>query len=452
LSSGLIHSLTETLQTELQTLPDYTASDPLLVGFSGGMDSTVLLHALHTMGLPVAAAHVNYTLRGEESEQDAVFCREFCAERQIPFHLYTVDAQDFLPGLSVQVNARNIRYAWFDQVCTQFHYKRILTGHHLDDQVETAVMQWLRRKQADIWHPIPEVNRNIFRPFLKIPRQRLDAYATENSIEYRHDSSNDEDAYLRNRIRNHIIPELKAVQPSLLSHMQERLSLYASQYTMASQWLDLQLKTCLQEEGDVMRIHVQKFDDAFGAQSEAALHMLMTRWHEPFGIVGEVLKIWNADSGKQVSGMHAQYIKDRGYLCKVPFRTSPEMGFIRPGDTELEWNHFRFSIRTFPYTPGYVPPDHPWVLTMDAARLKWPLKLRVRKTGDTMKPLGMQGNKKVSDILTDMKMPADQKQQAYVLESANAVIYVQDFRISSQVRLSKNTKHVVQIHITPLTA
>lgn len=450
--SGLIQSLTETLQSELRNLSEYRATDTLLVGFSGGMDSTVLLHALHTLGLPVAAAHVNYSLRGEASELDARFCKDFCSDRGIPFHLYTVVPDDFAPGLSVQVNARNIRYAWFDRVCTQFQYQRILTGHHLDDQVETAVMQWLRRKQADIWHPIPGINRNIFRPFLKFPRQMLETYAIAHALNYRNDSSNDEDTYLRNRIRNQIIPELKAVQPSLLSHMQERLSLYASQYTMASQWLDLQLKTCLQEEGDVMRIHVQKFEDAFGTQSEAALHMLMTRWHEPYGIVGEVLKIWNADSGKQVSGLHAQYIKDRGHLCKVPFRTSPEMGFIRPGDTDLEWNHFRFSIRTFPYPPGYVPPDNPWVLTMDAARLKWPLKLRVRKTGDTMKPLGMQGNKKVSDILTDMKMPADKKQQAYVLESANAIIYVQDFRISSQVRLSKNTKHVVQIHITPLTA
>jgi len=452
LSSSFTHSLLQTLQTELQRLTQGAASDSLLVGFSGGMDSTVLLHALHALGLPVAAAHINYCLRGEESSQDADFCAQFCAERKIPYHLYTVQPSDFVAGLSIQVNARNIRYAWFANVCRQFHYHHVLTGHHLDDQVETAVMQWLRRKQADIWRPIPQMNHSIFRPLLHIPRQTLEAYAAANSVAFRHDSSNDDDAYLRNQIRHHIIPEMKQVQPSLLSHIQERLSVYEAQFQMASQWLDLHLPQCLSTVEGVSKLNIEKFDLAFGAQSQAAFQMVMTQWHEPHAVYIQVLKIWNSIPGKQVSGTHALFIKDRNEICRVPYSNQADVGFIQAGDTEVVWNHFRFVISTFPHPAGYVPPDDAHILTMDASKLRWPIKLRIRQTGDTMKPLGMKGNKKVSDILTDIKMAVDQKSKAYVIESSDSIIYVQDFRIASQVRLSNQTRQIVQIQIYSLKA
>jgi tRNA(Ile)-lysidine synthase len=245
---------------------------------------------------------------------------------------------------------------------------------------------------------------------------------------------------------------MKQVQPSLLSHIQERLSVYEAQFQMASQWVDLHLSHCLNTVEGVSKLNIEKFDLAFGAQSHAAFQMLMTQWHESHAVYIQVLKIWNSIPGKQVAGMHAQFIKDRNEICRVPHSHQSDIGFIKAGDTEVVWNHSRFVISTFPYHAGYVPPDDAHILTMDASKLKWPIKLRIRQTGDTMKPLGMKGNKKVSDILADIKMAVDKKSRAYVMESSDSIIYVQDFRISSQVRLSSQTRQIVQIQIHPLKA
>lgn len=437
----------QTVLQSLENLIPHSREQSYLLALSGGMDSVALLRLLHNHGFRLVVAHVNYGLRGEESDGDQEFCRQLCADLQLPFHDHAVESSAFRPGLSVQAVAREIRYTWFEELRTRLNLDYILTGHHRDDQAETVVMQALRRKAFKIFQPIAPLNGLVVRPLLGVTRAGIRNWMEEKAYTWREDSSNAEDIYLRNRVRHHIIPELLQVQPSLLDHMEERVTLYQAQYRLLEKYIQPRLPEFCSRDGEVQVIRVDRLQELFETEASAVLSWLLDQWGEPHSIQNQVIRLMGSGTGKKVVGLAGAYFRDRERILLTPIQAMPEEKWLVPGTESAGFNGFTLHFREFAAPRGFVPSRDPNILTMDASRVRWPLQIRTWQPGDKMKPLGMEGNRLVSDILTGLKLPPPVREKAFVLCSEGKILYVQEYRISNKVRYRKDSRRLLEIRI-----
>ena len=197
--------------------------DSVLVGFSGGKDSSVLLHALSSLaaeyGISVTAFHVNHNIRGEEADRDCLFCKEYCDSNQIPFAFKSVDAIGFSKekGIGLEEGARILRYEAFAEFCDQNGINKIATAHTASDNLETVLFNLPRGTSATGLRGIPPVRDNVIRPLIYCTAEEILEYAHYYKLRYVTDSTNADTDYTRNRIRHKVVPELKAINPSVES-------------------------------------------------------------------------------------------------------------------------------------------------------------------------------------------------------------------------------------------
>ncbi len=193
----------------------------VIVACSGGADSIFLLHILNTLGFECIVAHCNFHLRGEESDRDEKFVREFCAKENI--HLVVKDFDTTLYAqenkLSIEMAARELRYNWFEEVRKEFNAQAIAVAHHSDDSIETILLNLIRGTGLKGICGIRQKNGYIIRPLLCINRAEIEQYLKEKSIQYITDSTNLENEYTRNKIRNIVMPILREINPHIDSVM-----------------------------------------------------------------------------------------------------------------------------------------------------------------------------------------------------------------------------------------
>ena len=195
-------------------------SNKLLLAVSGGLDSMVLLHLCKASGLNIAIAHCNFNLRGKESDADTQLVKEEADRLQITCHVEHFNTESYAADnkISIQIAARELRYHWFDEVIKEFDYNYVLTAHHLNDDVETFIINLTRGTGLDGLSGIPKVNNTIIRPLLPFSREEIHTYALAEKIIWREDASNASDKYLRNSIRHHIIPRLEDLNTVFLDN------------------------------------------------------------------------------------------------------------------------------------------------------------------------------------------------------------------------------------------
>ena len=216
---------------DLAGLPHDT---PILVGLSGGADSTALFCALCERGAHVVAAHVDHGIRGDEAKRDAKFCRRLCDERGVQLCLLEADvpAEAKKSGESIEEAARRIRYAFFDKVMEEMHVPILATAHNADDNAETVILNLTRGSGTRGACGIPAVrsvkNGTLVRPLLAVSRAEIEEYCRKNSLDYVTDSTNLCDDYARNRIRHRVLPELRTLNPDVIGAI-GRLSAAASE-------------------------------------------------------------------------------------------------------------------------------------------------------------------------------------------------------------------------------
>ena len=432
----------------LESLIPGIRSHSLLVALSGGMDSVALLRILVKHKFAVKVAHVNYGLRGEESDGDEAFCEALCTELHVPFFVHRSGADVFKPGLSIQAVAREIRYSWFEVLRQQEHCDFVLTGHHRDDQAETIIMQALRRKAFRMFQPIARLNGHVVRPLLGVTREEIRQWMEKGEYSWREDSSNAEDVYLRNQVRNRLIPELLKIQPSLSDHMEERVVLYQAQYNLLERAIVPHLGEIINGNEGNQTIYLQNILHLYGQDGSAVLAYLLDRLGEPASVGNQVTRLMTSDTGKKVMGLKGIYYRDRDRIIQSPYQDMPQEVWILPGISEVVYGKWKFSFREFRPSGNFIPEKSSEILVMDAARLKWPLRVRPWAPGDKMKPLGMEGSRKVSDILTGLKLPPPVRESAFVVSSDDKIIFVQGYRIANKVRYRKDTRRVLEIRIT----
>jgi len=427
----------------------FTDHSKVLLAVSGGIDSMVMAHALHRLGRVQAIAHCNFQLRGKESDEDEAFVKEWADKQSIPFHFKRFETEHYalLHGISIQMAARELRYEWFRELCSQFGYTHVAMAHHLDDQAETFFINLARGSGIKGLSGMPAVQDVFIRPLLFAKRSDIEEYASRNDITWREDSSNPTEKYLRNKIRHRLIPLFESIYPGATENLLQAMKKLGNSYQIFShRLLEFINNVAVNEEG-LIRISIPKLSQWPDAKNLLTEYLASFRFHPD--TIAAIYTSLNAQSGKSFCSSSHRIIKDREYIFIEELQeTIDEEYAIDEGIRSLTFP-VNMKFISFPRPRGYLMPDSPLVASLDHDKIQFPLVLRKWKTGDAFYPLGMKGKKKISDFFTDKKVPVPLKKRIWLLTSGGEIIWVVGYRIDHRYRITEKTRNILYIEYFP---
>lgn len=431
----------------------FEVTDRLLVACSGGADSVALAYLLADGGYTFDLAHVNFQLRGSESDADAAFVEQLAEHLEVRLHQTSFNTEalaQMQPGQSVQMVARTLRYEWLEKVREAHQYAYILTGHHQDDNLETFLFNFSRGASLRGLRGIPLRNGPIIRPLLGTNRRAIEAFLRGYDIPFRVDSSNASLKYARNRIRHRVLPELKVLNPDLSQTVQPHFEQLQQAWLMVEALAE-QLRAEWYRPLEDGRWVIERQ----ALQNVAYGNYLLELWLEPQGFTPEQCRqALSARVGTLLEGeTHRLLVQSEQLLVETrlpegetSFPLSKHPGqFVLPTGDVFKWKQ-RLRIKA-------DPARDPYVATLDATRLRWPLRIRRWQSGDRFQPFGMKGrSRKLQDFFTDQKIDRLQRQRCWILENGDGtIIWVVGYRMDHRFRLLSNSDKVVELLYEPPT-
>lgn len=408
----------------------FNEGETVLLACSGGIDSMVLFHLLLQLKQPFAVAHVNYQLRGKESDDNHEFVKACCIKYQIKLHDLIAALQN---GPGIQEKARNVRYRFFEAVLRENNYSKLLTAHHADDQLETMLYNLARGSGLKGIGGMKLKSNWITRPLLFVAKEKIIEFANANQIEFSADSSNEKTDYSRNLIRNKVIPILNSINPQLSSH-----AFFTSQivqnsiYELATRRLSVPFKL-LKEE--ILR---QPYPFEWINQKLSDFGFSRSQLESIF----ELLK--NNKSGKIFQGKLAKLILTKsgilvcGNYSSIPIRRLVSI----PETIETPLGNFEFSLIDSLDDNLY---KHEQALFLDIDKIQGSLYLTKIPPGMRFKPPGLKGSKKVNDYLSDKGISILEKENTYCLVNENKLVAILPYVVSTEFLPDVNTEFVLSI-------
>jgi tRNA(Ile)-lysidine synthase len=431
----------------------FSHHDRLLVAVSGGLDSVVLCELLFRAGFDFVLAHCNFRLRGEESDRDERFVIQVAEKygKKVLVKAFDTSGYAAEQKLSVQVAARQLRYDWFREVLAEWGTGVVLTAHHLDDNIETLLMNFFKGTGITGLRGMLPRQGVVVRPLLFTGRAALQQWALDAGLTWVEDSSNESDKYTRNYFRHRIIPGIEEVFPNALFNLAENIGRFREIEMVYRRAMDEQLKKLLEYRGNEVFIPVLKL------KLSVPLSTLVYEMITPFGFsaqqVGAVIALLDSGSGKYVCSSTHRILKNRNWLIISPLQTMEAANIlIETGDMMVEYEQGRLVLRQL--VSGDLPAEiresgERGVAWLDAADIQFPLLLRKWQQGDYFYPLGMRKKKKLARFFIDSKLSMGDKEKVWVLEMNKKIVWVVGLRIDDRFRIGDATKQVLKIEWMP---
>ena len=412
--------------------------EPVCVAVSGGVDSMVLLDVLDRMGHPCHVLHVDHGLRGARSAEDARAVVDRCRERRLPCEVLRPDvrAEQRRAGGSVQMAARRVRMTWLTEKARE-KGMRVALAHHADDALETALMHWLRGPGTAGWSGIQPTNGSIIRPLIEVRRQEIEAYARQRSIPFREDESNGTDAYLRNRIRHHLVPLLDELRAGGSDVMIRSLPLLRELEDLGAR----SAGPALEEAHVTDRL---RFATVEGSGMEK---VLLHRWLSPLGFHPEqqdrMLEAMAARrTGSVFNARDRRLVLERDAFVLATAERPPRCWRVEAPGTWPEGLPIGLSVHEAEHVPAV---DAREAMLVDIAWLDKPWELRTWRPGDRMRPAGFGGSRSIADMLTDAKVPHLEKERALVLSIDGTIAWLPGHRAAQGFAPARSAGRVVRV-------
>ena len=415
----------------------------LFLAVSGGLDSMVLVHLFQQLDFEIAILHCNFQLRGLESFGDQNFIQSYAQENNIPIFITQFDTTAFAKDykLSTQVAARELRYSWFYEQLEAKNFDYLFTAHHADDSIETFLINLTRGTGLEGLTGIPKQNDKVIRPLLCFTRQEIEDYAKANKIEWREDSSNASDKYLRNKIRHHLIPILKELNPNFMDSFQNTQNyLQDAQMLVEDASIMVYQQVAKQEEEAI-------FFDLNQLKKLPNYKSYLYQWLNEFGFTAwdDIYDLVDSQSGKQVFSAEFRLLKDRDFLILSPLHTIDEETEYNIDSSQNQINiplNLSFSKVTD------ISIGSNTTIFVDEDTLQFPLVLRHWKEGDSFQPFGMNGkSKKVSKLFKDEKLSLIDKENVWLLCSGTEIVWIIGMRQDDRFRITNTTKNLLKIQL-----
>lgn len=420
----------------------YKAGDTWLLGMSGGIDSMVLGHLLLSAGIPFQVAHCNFQLRGEDSDLDEIFVERWCEKNKLVFH---VKRFDLSKAKNIQKTARDVRYEWFAELLTTENLNKLATAHHASDNVETLFINLLRGAGNRGWAGIPLHDEFVVRPLLFASKTQIESFAEKEKIEFRQDSSNTEDKYLRNKIRHHLIPvlcDLDADSETKIS--QNQLRLQASNKLLSDLVFNVNANSIEHIAENEVKIYHRNLKPS--NHTSLVLFELLRDFGFDWNQVRDVLAV--ETSGALFKSDTHELLVDRDFLLIRPDeRTDLNDRVYLIEENQLEIVEPLPLFFSKSRTSEIRLSNNSSMAIVDFDKLTFPLQIRLWQQGDRFTPLGMKGSKKLSDFFIDLKLNNFEKESVYVIESANEIVWVIGYRISDLFKITPKTRNAYIIQV-----
>lgn len=436
-----------TFINQLKNLVHEPENHTYLLAVSGGADSMVLASFFRDLGLETQGspfrfqvAHINYKLRGHDSDLDQKTVQDFCEKNHIKFHLYEVSDKDQKPENSIQLWARELRYNFFKEIREKENLEFLVTAHHLNDQLETFIINLSKAAGINGLSGIPSNDNKILRPLLNVSKKEIYQFAEENIIEFREDLSNKKNDYLRNKIRNEIVPMLMETNDHFLENFRKS-SLYLNQtkefvqqqireienrLTVFNQNYKILSKEKLDNESDFVKFEILK---KYGFNQEE-----------------EIPKIFKAENNSSFFSKEYQLIVNRDeliFINKSKKKATPEeIVLIEHFDSSEN----QISINLVDDIENIVEINKEFEWDFDAEKLQFPLLLRKQQDGDEFYPTAFSGKKKVSKFFRDEKLSALIKEKTWLLcDSGNHILGVIPLRQDRRYQADSTTQKKITV-------
>ncbi|WP_426481566.1 tRNA lysidine(34) synthetase TilS [Chryseobacterium sp. R2ACT005] len=433
--------------SQLKNLVHEPENHTYLLAVSGGADSMVLASLFGDLGnknqdseFQFHVAHINYKLRGNDSDLDQKTVQDFCEKNHIKFHLYEVSEKDRKPENSIQLWARELRYTFFKEIQEKEKLEFLVTAHHLNDQLETFIINLSKAAGINGLSGIPSNDNYILRPLLNFSKKEIYQFAEENTIEFREDLSNKKNDYLRNKIRNEIVPMLMETNDHFLENF-KKSSLYLNQtkdfvqkqiqeienrLTVFNQNNKILSKEKLDQESDFVKFEILK---KYGFNQEE-----------------EIPKIFKAENNSSFFSKEYQLIVNRDELIFIDKSNEKEIEEEIVLIDHFDFSENQININLVDYIESIDGINKGFEWDFDADKLHFPLRLRKQKEGDELYPTGFSGKKKVSKFFRDEKLSILARQKIWILTDSNdSVLGIIPFRQDRRYAKNEKTKWSLKI-------
>lgn len=459
------------LQRFLRFIKDqhlFAADSGLVLAVSGGVDSVVLVDLCIKAKLKPVIAHMNFNLRGKESERDEQFVKALATRAGLPLYIKTVDTTAYASAnhLSIQVAARQLRYEWFEtlrlEIISATHATGsaraayVVTAHHMDDSVETMLMNLMRGTGIVGLRGILPKQQFIIRPLLCFTKDEILAYASDHDLRWVEDSSNQVDKYTRNYFRNQLIPMLANIFPEVKDNLYHNLGRFNDAAILYREAVDRSIRKLVERKENELHIPILKLKKMIAPQT------LLFEILQPFGFTsGEVDQVWkllDSETGKQVKSSSHRVIKNRNWLIIAAASQKDAAHIvIEADDQSVIFENGQLTIARHERSSMHFRDDNPLIprdssaaiAYLDAKKLAFPLLLRKWKPGDYFYPLGMKKKKKIARFLIDARLSKTQKENIRVIESEKKIVWVVGMRIDDRLKLTDATRDVIMITLQP---
>ncbi len=423
----------------------FKKEDPLLVALSRGVDSMVMCDLLLKAGYKFSVAHCNFKLRGNESDSDEQFVEDYCSKNKLTLFKRSFDTSTYSEEkkLSIQMSARELRYAFFNELLTEHSFAYLLTAHHLSDNIETFFINLVRGSGIAGLKGISEKREKIVRPLLTFTKEEILAYAKENSISYRTDKSNLEDTYLRNNLRLNIIPKLKELNPSFERTISKELALLQQYNTIISNHFAKEKEKTISKTDSGIKINIEKIKE--NKTPELFLFEILKEYSFHPDVIADIFESLDGIPGKLFFSNNFELVRDRTELVINKHSDRSIEPIVIEKETQEIHSPIHLKIKP---TTEFVKENSKAVAYIDLSKLKYPLTVRGWQTGDKFKPLGMTGFKKLSDLFVDLKLNAFDKNKVAILENGDKeIIWVVNHRLDDRYKISENTNAILRIEL-----
>lgn len=429
--------------------------DKIFVAFSGGVDSMVLTNLLMYFKYDIALGHCNFHLRGEESDRDENFVRQFADNKNLRLFVKHFDTEKYAKenGISIEMAARELRYSWFSKMMTEspetgLIFTKVALAHHGDDQLETFFINLLRGSGIKGLKGMKPRNSFYIRPLLWSNRRQIEDFAKNNNIKWVEDHTNQETIYLRNKIRHRLLPLFDEIKENARQSIKFSIDCISSENDLYRELIHNKLSKI-----EIVKSELRSIENRHFFESENGKQMLF-EWIRDYGfsyddcesimdaikskksgkvfysenyilsIQNEIIEIFD----KKDADLHEYIIKDKEAFIEKPFPMSFSLY-----DKSIDFQLIK---------------DPRQVAQFDAEKIRFPLMIRHWKNGDRFKPMGMKGSKLLSDFFNDLGFSMYEKQNVWLMTDAERrIIWVIGYRINDNVKVLESTKSIFQCNL-----
>ncbi|OFX27408.1 MAG: tRNA lysidine(34) synthetase TilS [Bacteroidetes bacterium GWA2_31_9b] len=422
-------------------------TDKILLGVSGGIDSIIMFHLFRMSGYHFAIAHCNFQLRDRESDEDEEFVKNLAENFNIPFFNTRFNTKSIATeeGISIQMAARDLRYEWFVEIRKSKGFEYIAIAHNSDDQIETFFINLARGTGIKGLTGIKNKSGKIIRPLLFASRKEIQEFATQNNFLFREDSSNSSKKYARNLIRHDIIPSLEKINPNFRQVMIENIQhLKETEQIFNMDILD-KYKSVVSKINETILLNInelKKLDPI-----ESYLHEFLNPYGFSHSQIIDIVSTFDNSAGKQFISPTHRLIKDRENFILEEILAHTEKVFYINEDIAILEYPIHLRVEKIQMDDHFTIEKNITIGQFDSDKITFPLTIRKWQKGDYFMPLGMKNLKKVSDFFIDQKLSLSEKENTWILESGNKIVWIIGLRPDERFKITPQTKHILKIYL-----